>query len=175
MEIRKAKVDDARGIAKVHIDTWRTTYKGIVPEDHLSELSYEKLEGGWTKILQQISPPEAVFVVEDSEEGIVGFVRVGPCQGEEYPYDAELHAIYLYQCHQRKGLGKQLFFHATRYLLQHEMKSLILWVLVDNSASHFYKALGGEVVANKRIDIGGKSLPAIAYAWLDLEQLVWDD
>lgn len=32
MIIRKAKLDDATGIAKVHVDSWRTTYKGIIPE-----------------------------------------------------------------------------------------------------------------------------------------------
>lgn len=32
MFIRKAELADAVGIAKVYVDGWRTTYKGIVPD-----------------------------------------------------------------------------------------------------------------------------------------------
>lgn len=39
MHIRKAAVEDAAAIAKVHVDSWRTTYKGIMPSDYLNSLS----------------------------------------------------------------------------------------------------------------------------------------
>ncbi|WP_338030297.1 hypothetical protein [Fervidibacillus albus] len=42
MMIRKAVVEDAFGIAKVQVDSWHTTYKGIVSDDYLQQLSYEK-------------------------------------------------------------------------------------------------------------------------------------
>ena len=42
MFIRKANIEDAMGIAKVHVDSWRTTYKGIVPEVFLENLSYDE-------------------------------------------------------------------------------------------------------------------------------------
>jgi hypothetical protein len=44
MVIRKADIKDIPGIAKVHVDSWRTTYKGIVPETFLDSLSYESRE-----------------------------------------------------------------------------------------------------------------------------------
>ena len=31
MHIREATLDDVPGIARVHVDTWRTTYVDIVP------------------------------------------------------------------------------------------------------------------------------------------------
>jgi hypothetical protein len=39
--IREAAPADAPGIARVHVDTWRTTYQGIVPDQFLARLSYE--------------------------------------------------------------------------------------------------------------------------------------
>ena len=33
MKIRQANIEDAQGIGKVHVDSWRTTYKGILPDD----------------------------------------------------------------------------------------------------------------------------------------------
>lgn len=41
MEIRKTKLEDASGIAKVQVDSWRKTYKGIVPESFLNSMSYD--------------------------------------------------------------------------------------------------------------------------------------
>lgn len=29
LQIREATINDAEGIAKVHVDSWRTTYEGI--------------------------------------------------------------------------------------------------------------------------------------------------
>jgi len=52
-------------MARVHVDTWRTTYTGIVPAEHLANLSYERCQAGW---IQHISDPqsmERVFVAED--------------------------------------------------------------------------------------------------------------
>ena len=40
--IRLARVEDAPGITRVHINSWRTTYKGIVPDKVLANLSFER-------------------------------------------------------------------------------------------------------------------------------------
>ena len=37
MKIRKAIVEDATGIGTVHVDSWRTTYKDIIPDEFLEK------------------------------------------------------------------------------------------------------------------------------------------
>jgi hypothetical protein len=37
MQIREASLPDAAGIARVHVDTWRSAYRGIVPNPVLDE------------------------------------------------------------------------------------------------------------------------------------------
>ena len=37
MEIRKASKEDIKGVAKVYVDGWRTTYRGLVPDDYLAQ------------------------------------------------------------------------------------------------------------------------------------------
>lgn len=37
MEIRKANLNDALGVAKVQVDSWKTTYKNIVPDEYLDQ------------------------------------------------------------------------------------------------------------------------------------------
>ena len=42
--IRAAQLEDAAGIARVHVDSTRTTYKGIFPDAYLATLSYSRQE-----------------------------------------------------------------------------------------------------------------------------------
>src|SRR5512142_1389502 len=45
--IRPATPEDAEGIARVHIETWRTTYRGLMPDSVLDNLSIEKQADRW--------------------------------------------------------------------------------------------------------------------------------
>jgi hypothetical protein len=51
MPIREAQIDDAVALAGIHVDSWRTTYAGIVPDDYLASLSYGSMsksgESAW--------------------------------------------------------------------------------------------------------------------------------
>jgi len=42
MIIREATHNDIPALAKVHVDTWRTAYRGIMPDEYLANLSYEQ-------------------------------------------------------------------------------------------------------------------------------------
>ena len=44
IHIRRAIKDDIPGIAKVHADSWKTTYKGIFPNEILENITYEQRE-----------------------------------------------------------------------------------------------------------------------------------
>lgn len=44
IHIRRAIKDDIQGIAKVHVDSWKTAYKGIFAEEILDNIAYEKRE-----------------------------------------------------------------------------------------------------------------------------------
>jgi hypothetical protein len=49
---------------------------------------------------------------------------------------------------------------------------MIVWALEANPACRFYQRLGGVPVAAQTIDIGGQSLPEVAYGWPDITVLV---
>ena len=59
---RPATIDDARVIAQVHVDTWRTTYAGIVPDDYLRDLSYERRERQWQSFYTKPEPKSDLLV-----------------------------------------------------------------------------------------------------------------
>ena len=78
VRIREAVQADAGAMARVHIDMWRTAYAGIVPDEHLAGLSYERREAVWVQILSRDEPAQCNFVAETVGGEIVGFAGGGP-------------------------------------------------------------------------------------------------
>jgi GNAT superfamily N-acetyltransferase len=171
MLIREAVVADAAAIAKVGVDTWRSAYRGIMPDERLEALSYERaternrqrLEGGESGSL---------WLVAESGEEVVGFASAGPAREEEAPGMGEVYGIYVLEAHQRKGIGRMLMEKAVRRLLAGGMRSLVVWVLKEGPARGFYERLGGQLLGSKIITTGGCELEAVSYGWPDMAVLV---
>ncbi len=172
MAIRIAQPEDAAAIAKVHIDSWRTTYQGIVPDAYLASLSYEQRTHGWHTILCQSDSTRFVYVVEDDNEQIIGFALGGRERGGDPDYQGELYAIYLLQHTQQRGLGRQLAAAVVAKLLQKGLTSLLVWVLADNPSRGFYEALEGQHLYDQLVTIGGTQLVEVAYGWRDARVLL---
>lgn len=93
MRIREAKVSDATGIAFVHVESWKTTYRNILPKEFLTNLSFKRREQFWEKSI----PEGHVFVAENDEGQIVGFASGGRERSGKYEgYKGELTSIYIY-------------------------------------------------------------------------------
>lgn len=172
MILREATHNDVPDIARVHIDTWRTTYRGIVPDEHLAKLSYERRANGWYQTLNHA--PEAgnfTYIAEEESGEIVGFANGGVERTGDPVYKGELNAIYIRQKHQGQGIGRCLARSVVERLSRSDINSMLVWVLADNPACRFYAALGGKTVCEKAIEIGGKRLIEVAYGWTDTANL----
>jgi ribosomal protein S18 acetylase RimI-like enzyme len=170
--IRQATPHDARAIAEIHVDTWRSTYKGIVSDEFLENLSYEKRERQWKERFSDGDNAKFVYVVENEDSNVVGFAAGGPGRTEELDFDGEIYAIYIAQQHQRKGYGRELIKASVAALTDSGIDSMAIWVLEDNLLSRrFYESMGGVVTDRKMIPIGGVDLPEVAYGWRSLSDL----
>lgn len=167
MQIRQAKTEDAASIAKVHVDSWRTTYKGIVSEKYLASLSYQDRENFWRERLSASDNSCFVLVAEDGEN-IIGFAAGGPEGSGDTNFSGELSAIYLLENYQSKGIGSQLFKAVAMRLLQIGIKTMMVWVLAENPSKRFYESLGGEQIYEKVITIDEVELKEVAYGWKDI-------
>lgn len=133
MTIRKATEDDAKGMAKVHVDTWRTTYTGIVPDEYLNNLSYQERENMW----RQAIPHGGVYVAEVDGK-VVGFANGGKERSGNYPdYGSELYAIYILKEYQGQGIGEKLVLSVAKNLVDQGYTSMLVLVLEDNPSKHF--------------------------------------
>lgn len=171
VEIRDARLGDEDAIARVHVDTWRSAYRGIVADAFLAAFSYEERRELWRKRLERRSLPHVLVV--DAGGEVVGFACAGPVREDLEDYDGELYALYLREEHQGKGWGRQLFLAAAARLLDDGMTSMMLWVLEGNPTCGFYERFGGRPVFDspRGIRIGEEILPEIAYGWWDLRAL----
>lgn len=139
--IRSATVDDARAIAEVHVSSWQTAYRGIMPDTVLDALSVEEREHCWRKSLTE---PAADTCVATNDDALLGWISVGTSRDDDAAATtAELWAIYVAPNHCGRGVGRALWNHAAHELRVRGFERVTLWVLEQNQAAlAFYAALG---------------------------------
>jgi ribosomal protein S18 acetylase RimI-like enzyme len=166
MTIREAVPADAEGIARVHVDSWRTTYPGIMPQEHLDALSVSEYEQMWWGRLRfaGLNQP-LVSVAETEDRQLVGFVSGGAERSRDANYLGEIYALYLLQPFQRQGLGRQLVQNMARRLHAGGFQTLLIWVNAQNPACRFYEALGSIAARTGQREIKGVIYDDIGYGW----------
>jgi GNAT superfamily N-acetyltransferase len=163
MNIRPAIPEDAHAIAHIHVASWQATYPGLVPQHYIDALDANEFTERWRdRLLNDMAVSICVAEIDDA---LIGFASGGPIRKPIAHCDGELYAIYLLPSMQRKGAGRALVRHIESELRKQGRSHILAWVLRDNPATSFYQRLGGKVVAEDIVEIGGAHLPELAYAW----------
>ena len=166
MHVREAKCDDAPAIARVHVASWRTTYRGIVPDDVLDNLSVEARERQWRGHLYRADDDTFVYVALDGLGAVVGFAHGGPERTGDPEHGGELYAIYLLVSHQGRGLGRSLLAMVRARLQAQGLVGMLIWVAAANApARRFYEAMGGRAVRRKSEAFYGVEVEEVGYGW----------
>jgi ribosomal protein S18 acetylase RimI-like enzyme len=166
MTVREAAVEDAPAIARVHVDTWRATYPGILPDEVLAGLSYERREAMWRRVIGDATSRTFVYVALDGGGQVVGFATGGPEATDDADYAGELYAIYVDPAHQRRGLGATLLTVVQGRLRALGLSSMVIWVAARNSPScAFYERMGGRAARRRTVEIEGAAVDEIGYGW----------
>ena len=160
--VRRARLADVGSIAKIHVQTWREAYRGIIPQAYLDQLSVVSHERQWRRSL---SGDGWAFVAE-WEHRIVGFGSGGPARGRR-DVSGELYLLYvLRSCHDR-GIGRALFDACHYQLARCGHRGMLAWVLADNPSCRFYERLGGEAAGESSVALAGVKLRELAFVWTD--------
>ncbi len=171
--IRRARIEDASAIAHVHVESWRSTYAGMLPEDMLVKLSSAKHETRWWgRVLGRSRRRHYVYVAEHAEAGVVGFISGGPSRDRKLREDGEVYALYLLDEYHGQGSGRALFVRLAARLRREFGPSLLVWVLSNNPSRFFYEAMGGRRVATRDERMGDVSVTETGYGWVDTGELV---
>lgn len=167
--IRTATLADAPAIARVHVSSWRSTYRGMLPDDFLASLSESNYAERWKRVITDGT--SKVYVAEDGPD-VVGFASGGRERAGEPGYEGEVYAIYVLDTAQRRGFGRELVRATVGGLREMGLADMIIWVLSDNQpARAFYERLGGVYVRAQPITIGAVTLEEVAYGWRRLDDM----
>ncbi|MBL7941752.1 MAG: GNAT family N-acetyltransferase [Flavobacteriales bacterium] len=168
--IRKAVLEDASAIATVHVAAWKETYRGIVSDEVLNNLSIQRRTEQWVNTLSDVTHAYHRAFVAEVDNQVVGFASYGCPQVKDVNFDGELFAIYILKAAHKMGIGRLLVQSVVNGLRDMGSHSMMVWVLKDNPARGFYERLGGEYLYERSIEIGSDTLMEVAYGWRTLDE-----
>ncbi|MEV8215181.1 GNAT family N-acetyltransferase [Leifsonia sp. NPDC077715] len=152
--VRRATVEDAGAIARVHVLSWREAYAGRMPADFLASLDIERRARGWVTILSD-ETTDAFVASRDGE--VIGWATAGPGRDDDAPRPRELEGIYLLAEAHGSGAGQLLLDAAIGDAPAY------LWVMDGNArAEAFYRRNGfARDGATTTHPVGPTSVPAV--------------
>jgi ribosomal protein S18 acetylase RimI-like enzyme len=166
--IRRATPADIETIARVHVQAWEETYRGMVPDAAFEDHSLDVRLTQWRAIVGNV----AILVrVAEISEGICGFASGGKAR-PGLPAEAEIYSLYVLDAVKRRGIGSALMLHLRDALAAASFRTLGLWTLANNTrARRFYEAMGGRA-GETRIDRRSNlAYEDISYIWDDISRM----
>ncbi len=161
--IRSATVDDAARIARVHVDSWREAYAGVVPAEYLAALDADRRAEWWRAELAEIPRGASVWVAEEGRE-LLGFAYLGPSRDEDAERTTmEIYSIYLEPSAWGRGVARELM--RTVLGTVPDRVPVTLWTLGGNErAGRFYRRHGFQPDGVERLEeLGGEHLTELRY------------
>lgn len=141
--IRLATLADAEAIARVHVQSWEETYRGVLPDATLDARPIAVRIAHWRDWMSRTG--RWAFVSETGG-GINGFACAF-VSDDEPGFDAVLSTLYVLRSAQRQGIARALLRELANELLRANVRSMWLLTLRDrNPARGFYERVGAELL-----------------------------
>ncbi len=138
IRVRAAGPGDVTGMARVHVESWRQSYRGLMPDEVLDdpELPARRV-GMWGAVLGDQRFRDRRVAVAEIEGEIVGIAMSGPAEeGASAP--RQLFVLYLLAAHHGSGAGGELLDAVVG-----SDEDVQLWVADPNPrAQAFYRRRG---------------------------------
>ena len=171
--LRSAVPDDAAAIARINAESWRDSYRGIVPDAILERRLEADFLRQWRALTVAQPGGQMILVASDEAGELHGFISAGPGRRQPLGFDAEIYALYVARPARRTRLGSRLLGAAAQRLALFGRMNVMLWVLEANqTARAFYVGLGGAEIGLRDERVYGAQLPTVAYGWPRISSLV---
>jgi GNAT superfamily N-acetyltransferase len=167
--IREACERDIPAIARLLVDTWRATFRDLLPDSFPSAMSYAEQEERHRRRMRQ---PEIRYRLAEAADGVViGFANAGRNRVAECAAPLELYAISVAEAHQGQGLGRRLVAAIARDGCASGRTSMAVEALAANPHRGFYEHLGARPLGARRLSLGELAVPTVLYLWEDLRAI----
>ncbi len=175
-DVRAASIEDAERIAEIHVACWHETYRGLLPDRLLDQMTVADRAEMWRGVFAAFEAGAfgqcAVLELDGEAVGFAGYCGQRDEALKPKGFGGEISAIYVRRACQGQGAGRLLMRWCAEALLSADAQSAALWALRENApARAFYERLGGELCGEKQEVRDGAVLHSVAYGWPDLRVL----
>ena len=163
--IREATLEDIPEVAKLHIDSWNKTYKGIIEQEYLDNMK-NNLDKRIERMQNEFNLRKMIVVILDNE--IVAFSEFTLTNefSKDLDIDCELCGLYIKNEYLGKGIGSKVFDYVKSIFVKNNKKKMGLWcVKENNNAIKFYIRKGGTQVKEKPFTLAGKDYSELAFVY----------
>lgn len=154
-------------VTKIHIESWRAAFRGIVPDVVLDRKNEGETLSSWRSTIQRY--PDNLFIANSPKGTSVGFCCAGPVVDTEknLDFEYEIYGLHVDPIDYRKGIGTALLNNAFDRMTNLGLCNAIVWTLEKlGSSRSFYEKNGGIVVKSGIWKIGGAQISEVAYGWM---------
>ncbi len=166
LEIRKVLVGDLPKLAHIHLETWKSCYKGIIVQETLDNLQFQN---SLRNMERTYNDSEVFFYLASIHDISVGFIIFSlKSRHENYEEYAEIPAIYILPEYHNAGIGKNLIKTAFQVYRELNVTKVMLCALKHNRDKDFYQKCGAVVTKEEEIMIGGNPYLIEIWVWENL-------
>ena len=141
--IRLAKLEEAKKIAEINMETWKTSFCGYVSDEVLDtrNITEDFIKNRLFNIYKN-----NVFVAEVDGE-VVGYSSFK----KNTETEAEISTIYILPKYQKLGIGGILLKEVLKNLKELNFKKVVIWTMKNfEQSNNFYKKYGGVLTGNTK-------------------------
>lgn len=137
--VRPARAEDAARIARVHVQSWLETYRGVMPDAVLDDPGLVAArERFWTAALTDPRSAQNHAAIALRDGAIVGLAMAGPPFDDDAAWPVQLYVLYVLASHHGTGVGAALLDAVIA-----PEQDASLWVADQNPRAHaFYRRHG---------------------------------
>ncbi len=165
MNFRAARESDAEGLAMLHAESWRRTYRGMMTDEFLDGDVLSNRLAAWRDRMRGNKTGQFVFVAEQAAM-LAGFICV--FADEDVSWGSYIDNLHVSWAYAHQGIGTALMSRAAEWLVEtHPHSRVYLWVMEANGmARRFYERLGAHNAGTSiKQDPGGGAAPNCRYVW----------
>ena len=166
MIIRAAALRDAANVARLHIESWRSAYRGFLPDAFLDGPIFEERRKLWMSRMRAPAADRQLVLKAAADQGLLGFACV--LLDADPSWGALLDNLHVQPALKGQGIGRRLFDRSREWVdVAAPGAGVHLTVIEANvDARRFYDRLAGTIVERKIHEvIPGTRLAVLRYRW----------